>query len=146
MFQFELNDSAHILSSSTFLQFNLSRALKLLAYASAPSPGSRYQPGASWSVVKYATVIEPRVLPSAAPMAISNAGIWDLDHHQKTVVADDMGVGIALAALDTVFGIDGIWDCYSLSIHGHLQLTLDGRHGRMPDFLVCLRKSINGGM
>jgi len=144
MFQFELNDSTNIFSGASFLQFNLARALKLLAYATAPSPGSRYQPGASWSVVKYGTAIEPRLLPSATQIAIANAGIWDLDPHQKTVLADDMGVGIALAALDVVFGIDGLWDCYSLWLQGHLQLSLDGRHGRMPDFLVSLHRSIKG--
>src|SRR6267142_6438294 len=144
MFQFELNDSTNIFSGASFLQFNLARALKLLAYATAPSPGSRYQPGASWSVVKYGTAIEPRLLPSATQISIANAGIWDLDPHQKTVLADDMGVGIALAALDVVFGIDGLWDCYSLWLQGHLQLSLDGRHGRMPDFLVSLHRSIKG--
>lgn len=144
MYEFQLDDPNAILGGAASIHFNLARALKLMAYATAPSPGSRYQPGSSWSVVKYATAIEPRVAASSQQIAFANAGIWDLDPHQKTVLADDMGMGLALAALDTKYGIDGLWDCYSLWLEELLQLRLDGRHRRMPDFLVLLQRPIAG--
>ena len=115
-----------------------------MAYATAPSPGSRYQPGSSWSVVKYATAIEPRLGTSSHQTAIANSGIWDLDPHQKTLLADDIGVGLAVAAIDVKYGIDGLWDCYSLWLEELLQLRIEGRHRRMPDFLILLRKPISG--
>ena len=54
-----------------------------------------------------------------------------------------MGMGLSLAALDTRCGIDGIWDCYGLRLERLLQLARSGRHRRMPDFLVLLRKPIS---
>ena len=144
MFEFELHDPDAVLGGTNSIHFNFARALKLMAYATAPSPGSRYQPGSSWSVVKYATAIEPRLGTSSHQTAIANTGIWDLDPHQKTVLADDMGVGLALAAIDVKYGIDGLWDCYSLWLEEQLQLRRDGRHRRMPDFLILLRTPISG--
>lgn len=144
MFEFQLDDPSTILGTGNSIQFNLVRALKLLAYATAPSPGSRYQPGSSWSVAGYATAIEPRLATSSNQIAIANAGIWDLDPHQKTVLADDMGVGLSLCVIDTAYGIDGLWDCYGLWREGLLQLREDGRHRRMPDFLVLLRTPFAG--
>jgi hypothetical protein len=47
---------------------------------------------------------------------------------QKTVLADDVGMGLSLAALDTTYGIDGMWDCYGLWLEGLLQLAQSGRH------------------
>ena len=142
MFTFSLNDPTSVLGGAHSLQFKLVRALKLMAIATAPSPGSRYQPGTSWGVVKYATAIEPRLAATHHQLAIANSGIWDLDPHQKTVLADDIGMGLALAAVDNFFGIDGLWDCYGMSLEGLLQLHTSGRHRRMPDFLVLLRTPI----
>jgi hypothetical protein len=142
MFTFPLNDPTSVLSGAPSLQFKLVRALKLMAIATAPSPGSRYQPGTSWGVVKYATAIEPRLTASHHQLAIANSGIWDLDPHQKTVLADDLGMGLALAAVDNYFGIDGLWDCYGMWLEGLLQLHTSGRHRRMPDFLILIRTPI----
>jgi hypothetical protein len=144
MFDFELNDPDAVLDNTSQVHFNLVRALKLLAYAAAPSPNSRYQPGSGWSVVKYATAIEPRLGILSPQTAIANPGIWDLDPHQKTVLADDLGVGLALAAIDVKYGIDGLWDCYSLWSQNLLKLRKDGRHRRMPDFVLLLRRPLSG--
>jgi len=122
----------------------VARALGLLAVAAAPGPHSRYQPGANWSVVKYSTAIEPRMNPSRRHIAVANVGIWDLDPHQKTVLADDLGVGLALAMLDRHFGIAGIADCYGLWRDELLVLKGGGGHRQMPDFVVQLNRSING--
>ena len=145
MFEFELHDPDAVLGGTNSIHFNFARALKLMAYATAPSPGSRYQPGSSWSVVKYATAIEPRLGTSSHQTAIANTGIWDLDPHQKTVLADDMGVGLALAAIDMKLCME-LTACGTATACGsrQLQLRRDGRHRRMPDFLILLRTPISG--
>jgi hypothetical protein len=120
------------------------RALYLLAIASAPSPGSRYHPNPHWAALKYATVVDPRGSLAAARLAIANAGISDLDPHQKTVLADDFGVALGLARIDALHGIVGLADCYVLRKLGQLVLSTDGGHRRMPDFLLLLSKPING--
>jgi hypothetical protein len=144
MFSFELNDSAHAFGTASEIRFDFARALRLLAIATAPSPGSRYQPGTSWCAVKYATAIEPRIAASGNQPAIANSGISDLDPHQKTVLADELGMALSLGAIDEAFGIDGLSDCYGLWKHGLLKLHKSGRHRRIPDFLVYLRKPLDG--
>jgi hypothetical protein len=83
MYEFQLNDPLTILGATSFIRFHWARALKLMTYATAPCPGSRYQPGSSWSIVKYATALEPRLVPISRRSAIANAGIRDLDPHPE---------------------------------------------------------------
>jgi hypothetical protein len=126
------------------VRLGVSRALTLLGIASAPNPGSRYQPGSHWGVVKYATAIDPRLSAHGRRFGIANVGIRDLDPHQKTVLADDLGVAFALARIDAAYGIEGLCDCYALWLEETLVLKAGGRHRRMPDFLLLLRRSLNG--
>jgi hypothetical protein len=144
LFTFELHDSGSIIGPLPSIDLSLARALRLLAIATAPSPGSRYQPGSHWASAKYATAIDPRILPSGPQLAIANAGIRDLDPHQKTVLADDIGVALALAAIDSSYGIDGLSDCYALWLSSELLLASGGKHRRMPDFVLLLRKPLGG--
>jgi hypothetical protein len=140
---FTLSDPDTILElGQAHTELNLARALLLLAIATAPAPDSRYQPGTSWTVVKYGTAIDPRARMNQQRRAAATPGIWDLDPHQKTVLADDLGVALALACIDQHFGIIGLADCYSLWLQDLLQLRNDGRHRKMPDFVVLLEKPL----
>lgn len=144
--RFRCLDPGNLLGHGTdsIVPLRLSRALTLLAIASAPNPGSRYQPGSNWGVAKYATAVDPRSSSGGGQRAIANIGIRDLDPHQKTTLADDFGVAISLALIDAACGIDGLADCYALWLEEVLSLRTGGRHRRMPDFLLLLRKPLSG--
>lgn len=124
-------------------QFNLDfiRALTLLAQATAPAPDSRYQTNSIWSVAKYSQVDDPRLITGRFTV---NAGIEDLDPHQKSVLSDDMGVAMSLGLLDQQFGIVGLADVYQLVSQGVVSLVGGGRHRSMPDFLLLLAIPFNG--
>lgn len=144
--RFRYLDPRNLLGNGTdsIVPLKLSRALTLLAIASAPNPGSRYQPGSNWGVAKYATAVDPRSSSGGSRRAIANIGIRDLDPHQKTILADDFGVALSLALIDAACGIDGLADCYGLWLKEILSLRRGGRHRRMPDFLLLLRKPLSG--
>ena len=126
--------------------YNLSflRALVLLAQATSPSPRSRYRPASSWTVAKYMTVCDPRRRQGSAGILIVNPGIRDLDPHQKGMLSDDMGMAVALGLIDQSHGIKGLADVYALVSSGALILKAAGKHRRMPDFVLELRKPIAG--
>jgi hypothetical protein len=76
-------------------------------------------------------------------MFIVNPGIKDLDPHQKTVLADDIGMALALGLLDEKYGIVGLADVYAWHEEKLLTLKEKGKHRRMPDFAIKLRKPVS---
>lgn len=121
---------------------SFTRALLLLAHATAPSPGSRYRPGSRWALARYSTVEDPRTVASGSLDFVVNPGIKDLDPHQKTVLSDDMGVAISLALIDQRYGIRGIYDTYQLVSTRRASLKTKGRHRKMPDFVLLLDRPV----
>jgi hypothetical protein len=131
------------LTSSGATAISFSRALLLLAIATSPAPGSRYQPASNWALLRYSTVRDPRLVLRTSSFIV-NSGIEDLDPHQKSALSDDMGVALALELLDSTFGILGLADVYQLVAQDLVRLRHYGRHRSMPDFLLFLEKPIAG--
>jgi hypothetical protein len=138
-----VKDRRSVLGVGTTYNLSFPRALTLLAQATSPSPRSRYRPSSRWTIAKYATVCDPRRIRGSAGPFIVNPGIRDLDPHQKGVLADDIGMALALGLLDQTHGIVGIADVYALHAAGSLSLRTKGRHRNMPDFVIELRRPIS---
>lgn len=141
-------DSKGVLGLGTYplVGLNFYDALLLLAIACAPAPGSKYMQHLSWALAKYIGVWDPayrRTTPPPQTLRV-NSGLADLDPHQKTVLSDDLGVGLSLALLDVQFGVVGIMDCYRAHRLGLLTLSAAGKHRKMPDFIVLLAAPLNG--
>ncbi len=134
------------LGAAPTIPLNYNDALLLLAIACAPAPGSMYMQQLSWALAKYIGVWDPLYrLTTPPPQSLRvNPGLADLDPHQKTVLSDDIGVGLSLALLDVSFGVVGIMDCYRAHKAGLLTLTVAGKHRKMPDFIVLLAAPIGG--
>lgn len=126
------------------LSIDFLRALLLLGIATAPAPGSRYRTDSRWAILKYVTVYDPRRRRAAGTNPfIINPGIQDLDPHQKTILSDDMGVACALGVVDQLFGIVGIADVYQWHQLGHINFLNQGRHRKMPDFVIVTSRPLN---
>ena len=128
---------------STSFDLDFERALLLLAIATSPSPTSRYLTNPLWAQLRYAHVYDPRTRASNLDLII-NPGIADLDPHQKAVLSDDMGVGLALALIDQGFGILGLDDIYALHSQNALSLASGSGHRVMPDFALWLAEPVGG--
>lgn len=137
-----VDDPNNYLGVASPYDLSFLRALGLLAQATAPSPRSRYRPASRWTIAKYLTVCDPRRRGGSVSPFIVNPGIRDLDPHQKGVLSDDIGMAIALGLIDESHGIKGLADAYALVSSGALVLKTAGRHRRMPDFVLELRKPI----
>lgn len=136
---------SHLGITGNNIDMSFSRALLLLAIATAPAPRSRYQQNSRWAISKYSMVYDPRRRKrSGTSDLIINPGIADLDPHQKTILSDDMGVALSLGLLDQHLGIVGIADVFLLESLGVITLNSTGGHRSMPDFLVLLSKPLNG--
>lgn len=138
-----IHDSLGVMGISPRFNVSLPRALALLAIATSPAPGSRYQPASKWAILRYANVADPRARVRTKRFMV-NPGIKDLDPHQKAVLSDDLGMALALEALDVRFGIVGLADIYQLVADGLISLLTSGRHQRMPDFLILLNMPLAG--
>src|SRR5690349_20345809 len=93
--EIRVSDPKGLLGLGASYDVSWSQALTLLAIATSPSPRSRYRPSTRWTIAKYWTVCDPRRIRGSASVFTVNPGIQDLDPHQKSVLADDMGMALA---------------------------------------------------
>ncbi|MCA8937216.1 MAG: hypothetical protein KDB68_13540 [Planctomycetes bacterium] len=144
----DVNDPNNVLGNGQnyTAAVNFNDALLLLAIACAPAPGSPYSQQLSWTLAKYFGIWDP-IYRQATPLPHTlriNAGLADLDPHQKTVLSDDFGVALALALLDVQFGVLGVADCFAAQKAGILTLQTAGKHRKMPDFILLLATQLQG--